>query len=389
VNEKGILRPDPATHHHLLAMYRVFVDTRSAPAAWDYLTDHQVPPPRADAAGWSLNTIKHILGNPVYVGRLDWDGETFEGRWEPLVPPDLWEAAQDILARRKTGTVQRRDAHMLTGTAVCGGCGRPLWTQYVHRLRGGKRTAVRTYACIDPLSRRSGCDIPSLHAEQGEAAVWQAVVQLLSTADVDQLIAAGGAGKGDPGLLAQQRALIARREQLQQDTSMLFDLLRTGDMTREQFREQNARLAEELRQVERELEGQARPAVGPQPAKMRSAAARVPLAATPEERRQLLADLGARVEVTAAGVYLDLLGLRVNLRARSMGDTWHLGPEYQRLDYQGWTLTDRQIRYLQRTWGWADRKKLAERLGRTYKGLWNAVSRMQQKGILSSTTPVN
>ncbi|HYG58883.1 MAG TPA: recombinase family protein, partial [Symbiobacteriaceae bacterium] len=35
INQKGILAPDPVTHPHLLAMFRVFRDTGSVRAVWD------------------------------------------------------------------------------------------------------------------------------------------------------------------------------------------------------------------------------------------------------------------------------------------------------------------------------------------------------------------
>ncbi|HLN62606.1 MAG TPA: recombinase family protein, partial [Symbiobacteriaceae bacterium] len=87
VNNRGVLEPHPETHAHLLAIYRLFVETGSVRAVWDYLAAQGVPAPRA--AGWSLNTIRGILTNPVYIGRIEWAGDTYDGRWAPLVPVEL------------------------------------------------------------------------------------------------------------------------------------------------------------------------------------------------------------------------------------------------------------------------------------------------------------
>lgn len=49
--------------------------------------------------------IRKLLTNPVYAGRIRWQGETYEGQHDPIVPPDLWEAVQDVReGRRETYT---------------------------------------------------------------------------------------------------------------------------------------------------------------------------------------------------------------------------------------------------------------------------------------------
>lgn len=369
VNERGILKPHPETHAHLLAMYRLFAETTSLRAVWDYLVANRVPPPKASE--WNVNTIRHILSNPIYVGRIQWAGEEYQARWDPLVPPELWQEVQDLLARRRTRPLGRRDAHMLTGIIRCGACGRPMWTKYQQAQRVGQRLHRRVYACISPTTYRRRCDTPFVDAEEAEAAVWEAVKQLLAGGDLDAMVEAAvraTEAQVPDDVADRRRRLLAERERVERAVAQLFDLLADGTIDREQFREQNKRYLERIRALQAELEAlpEATPAAALDPAAIRRAAALAMTAATTEERRRALLDLGAEVVVRGRKVSLQLLGLEVNLRAVGMGETLHFGPEYHRQDYQGPVLTDKQVKFLRRTYAWADKQEIARRLGRSY-----------------------
>ena len=46
------------------------------------------------------STVAKILRNRIYTGRFDWDGKTYQGRYEPIISADLWERVQDVLDGR-------------------------------------------------------------------------------------------------------------------------------------------------------------------------------------------------------------------------------------------------------------------------------------------------
>ena len=57
-------------------------------------------------------------------GRFDWDGNTYDGLHEPIVPGELWERVQDVLdgcIGRRLRT-RRRD-FAFSGLIECGACG--------------------------------------------------------------------------------------------------------------------------------------------------------------------------------------------------------------------------------------------------------------------------
>lgn len=382
VNTKGILEPDPKTHWHLLTMYRVYRDTSSIRAVWDYLIDHGIPAPKADQ--WNLNTIRGILTNPVYIGRLEWAGETFQTKWEPLVPEALWNDVQELIRSRQTLPTKRRDARLLTGLIRCSQCGRPMWTKYAKRSLNGHSHLRRIYWCCSPHNQRRGCDIPAVDGEEVEQSVWEAALLVIRKSDVHQVVALASRHRTEclsrtGGLRRQQ--LVDEEEKLRRQANALFDLLNDGSITREQFREQNLRLVDRLSAIRQELAGLALSPVEPNLAAVRQAAERAALSTTDDERRKILAALGAEI-IVGDRVYLDLLGLHINLRARRIGDTRHFGERYHGLDFRGSMLTDKQERFIQRTYHWADKEEIARRLGRTYKTLLIVAKRLRREGLL-------
>jgi site-specific DNA recombinase len=386
VSRRGILEPDPVTHAHLLAIYQVFRETSSVRAVWDHLAARGVPAPRAGE--WSLNTIRGILANPIYVGQLDWAGERFQARWEPLVPPELWQEVQGLLEARRPGTgsaacaaPRRRDARLLTGLIRCGLCGRPLWTRYAKGAGGQLR---RVYWCCSPAAQRRGCPLPAVDAAEAEAAVWEAVVLLLGTARAREAVAAAlarAAPGGGLGPERHRRRQLAEQERLEQAAATLFDLLADGSITREQFQAQNERQGKRLEALRAEL-------ASPSPSESTQVLTPPNLAALPEtNRRQVLSALGGSIIVQPRGIILCALGLRIRLPARRVGETFHLGSAYDRLDYQGALLTDKQAGFIRRTYARADKGRLAVRLGRSYGTLVRLAGRLRREATPDAGRP--
>jgi site-specific DNA recombinase len=383
-NRKGLLEPDPQTHGHLLGMFQTFQSTGSLRAVWEYLAAHAVPPPRQQGGGqgWSLNTIRGILGNPVYVGRLDWAGETYTGKWAPLLSPDLWEDVQALLEARKSGPAGRRDSRLLNGFLRCGLCGRPMWTRYTKRSCGGQAHLRRFYWCCSPGPQRKGCDVPLLDGDEVDAAVWQTVCALIRASGVEALVAgslqqrlrrAGGEES------RRRERLVAELERAERKASSLLDLLSDESITREQFRQENRRLSEQRAAIQGELKRapMATAAAEPDPGALRRAAATALEDASDQDRRQVLAALGVEVVATPARVWLSTLGFRISLRPRRVGQTWHFGEQYHRMGYQGSALTDKQAAFLHRTCTWADMGQIAGRLGRSRAAVTRAAEGLE------------
>ncbi|MFN8828830.1 MAG: recombinase family protein [Labrys sp. (in: a-proteobacteria)] len=100
--------------------------------AWGDLSTQEVTK-KARAAGLVFkktgaripkSTVATILRNRIYTGRFDWDGKTYQGRYEAIVPTELWERVQDVMdGRNARGAKKGRRDFAFSGLIACHACG--------------------------------------------------------------------------------------------------------------------------------------------------------------------------------------------------------------------------------------------------------------------------
>lgn len=108
--------------------------------------------PSSTGRGWTQGSIRDILINPVYIGKIRWnwrktvktvvdgnriskrprqaptDCQLFEGLHEPIISEETWKRAQEIMAERAVPPVPENyvTQNPLSGLVVCGKCGRRM-----------------------------------------------------------------------------------------------------------------------------------------------------------------------------------------------------------------------------------------------------------------------
>ena len=80
---------------------------------------------------WSAFAVHHFLTNRIYMGVMKWRGEVFEGKFKPLVSPDLFNRVQKALKRRGKPRKFRNNGHQFPfcGTFYCS-CGAMMSAQW-------------------------------------------------------------------------------------------------------------------------------------------------------------------------------------------------------------------------------------------------------------------
>lgn len=147
---------------------------------WSYyriasrLTELGVLPVRGPNTRWHDHTINRMLANPVYKGAIEWGGIYNEqGKHEPIVSSELWQAAQDVPPTREHNP--SRPVLPLTGLVVCGYCGyAQSYTIAVHEKRHRLRCSNFT------RSHGQRCQCNSVYAAVVEAYVYDGVREVLS-----------------------------------------------------------------------------------------------------------------------------------------------------------------------------------------------------------------
>lgn len=116
-----VLEPDPATHRYLLELFE-----RAPESSTRKLTqwlNASGPPPRY-ARVWSDSSVNTILRNPAYAGMMRSGGRVIEARHDPIIPLDVWAAAQRAHGADHLRARPRPRKNELSGRVHCHGCGR-------------------------------------------------------------------------------------------------------------------------------------------------------------------------------------------------------------------------------------------------------------------------
>lgn len=106
---------------------------------------------------WMPKTIRLILSNPVYIGKVRYhvnskDGFVANGNHEPIIDEKLWNTVQERLSKikRMAKTNLPREDVYYCGTLVCGICGHKLTTNRTNRIKkDGTRVIFNGYRCVN------------------------------------------------------------------------------------------------------------------------------------------------------------------------------------------------------------------------------------------------
>jgi len=187
--------------------------------------------------------LSRLLGNPLYVGRVSHHGQIYDGEHPGIVPVDLYDRVQALLAQNNVSggaKAKNRYGHLLRGLLHCTACGCAM-SPSVTRKKG---RAFRYYVCTN--ATRNGwklCPRPSLPAQQIEDAV---VARIKAIGRDPDLVA---------GTLEQIRSIQkSRTPQLGAEQRRLDrELARLMDTGRDEDREQIGRIQARLEEIAREL----------------------------------------------------------------------------------------------------------------------------------------
>jgi site-specific DNA recombinase len=241
-------------------MYRWLVEEEvSSYAIQKRLTEQRVPTRRPNRYGWAQSTVIGILHSSRYKGEALYNrtqladtrrprgprslkdlrpgnGRSRAARppedWIPvrvpaIVDPEVWEMAQQQLARNRERAQRNNSKHsyLLRGLLTCGRCGRRLVGMW---SRAGKGR----YSCLAryPRSAPWSCGGRSVGAAKVEAVVWEHVRELLSNSEL--LRARYEEGQGDPAVDTreeQERERLRRKLlAVEREVQRLIDAYQAG-----------------------------------------------------------------------------------------------------------------------------------------------------------------
>ncbi len=133
-DDKGVPKPNEAERELVLLIFRTYVKEQSFRATAQvinkkgYRTKSYVSRRDKVHSGKKFNNthIMRILQNQFYIGKIDYNGEVYEGQQEPIIPMELWNKVQAIIeskrAKRSKSRKQNLHTFLLQGLVKCGWC---------------------------------------------------------------------------------------------------------------------------------------------------------------------------------------------------------------------------------------------------------------------------
>ncbi len=191
--DRGRLEIDPGTAEVVRRIFAEYLAGRPKTAIARALNAAGVPSPGASRGGgglWSYSSVDHILRNPAYRGdlvqgrygnisyKLQKTRRRPEERWfvvrgthEPLVPPEDFDRAQELMETDTRAAGPRGEVHPLAGLVRCADCGRALTRRRVRHSYG----VYEYYLCPTYKQSRTACTPHSARVDGVERAVLDAI----------------------------------------------------------------------------------------------------------------------------------------------------------------------------------------------------------------------
>lgn len=90
-------------------------------------------------------TVRNIIQNPLYIGKIKYNDEVYEGIHDPLISERDFNLAQEFMKKRASSSQPFRKSYLLTGVLFCGLCGARMFGRTGGRLKNGD--PMKYYTC--------------------------------------------------------------------------------------------------------------------------------------------------------------------------------------------------------------------------------------------------
>lgn len=133
----------------------------------------------------TLTIVKYALRNPVYLGKIQWEEQLYDGLHEPIIDSETFDKAQDLIAEKSLihgGEQHGNQLGLLLGIIYCGHCGAKLFRHISGKVNS--KYHYTYYTCrsvkgtVPSLVTDPNCTQPSMRQELAEEKVINALKSL-------------------------------------------------------------------------------------------------------------------------------------------------------------------------------------------------------------------
>ncbi|MBU2701091.1 site-specific DNA recombinase [Sporomusaceae bacterium BoRhaA] len=154
---------EPIAAHTVRSMFDMYLTGQySFGAVAEKLTEQKIPTPR-DGKYWDKTTIKQMLRNPAYIGKLRHRGQIYDGRHDPIISEEQFATVNEMIKNRYVQPRAKEDDNLLTGFIYCGECGARMRYKNHNWNTSKKKYNQQYYICYTQygykhMSTADSCD---------------------------------------------------------------------------------------------------------------------------------------------------------------------------------------------------------------------------------------
>ena len=209
------------------------------------------------------DALRHLIKNPIYVGRVRFHGQEYPGLHKALVDSDLWERANAAVLKslqpaRCWLKACDKNGHLLKGLAFCVHCGRAMIPNASGK-RDPQGKLYRYYTCGRAHKEKADCPVRHVSADLLELTVVQFFGAIARHPEIvrEALASASTRGQVDRGQLRDRLAEIdPALAQLHKHLTNVVEAIAAGgaEVLGDELREKSTALKEDKQRllVERE-----------------------------------------------------------------------------------------------------------------------------------------
>ena len=175
--------------------------------------------------------ISKIIRNPIYIGKIQYKDNVYDGLHEPIIDDETFQKAQDMYKELADKNDHRyrspfQGRYMLSGLCFCGNCGARYFTHggvHYERMPDGRYKKTKTgyyyYKCYSRdgnshMSRMKGCKNPNYRVEELDSIILEEIESLkFEEGYLEQIISEGHDEKPNP-IPSMQKELSATERKI-------------------------------------------------------------------------------------------------------------------------------------------------------------------------------
>ena len=255
--DKRILALDPNIAPFITQAFKMYAtEKHTIFSIREYLNNSEIRSKNGKPLGYSYT--HNLLRNSFYWGWMKWGGHEGMGKHIPIIDKQTFDIVQRVLTRYGVnGIRQRKHNFLLRGVIFCNQCGRRYTAEWhVDAKKYAHRNGKIGYYHCSQVGRVGKCNSPYVEIEELEKLVELEVSKLEFTQEFIDAVKRNVRNvyeEANNRVKASKKAAYNRRDALEIKREKLEGAMLDGTLSRDRFAVLNAKVEEELTEVQQEL----------------------------------------------------------------------------------------------------------------------------------------